>query len=142
MLNEGQSIIQEDKKGIFMIQCIVKGDFKKTTGFLKCVQKLDFESVLRKYAEQGVDVLASATPKVTGKTAASWSYEIQMEPGQASIFWTNSNINDGVPIAVILDYGHGTGWGGYVQGRHYISPAIRPVFDQIAEAAWKEVVSK
>ena len=122
-----------------MIQCVVKGDFKKTTGFLNRVRKLDFESVLRKYAEKGVKVLYSATPKVTGETASGWSYDIVRAPGQISIYWTNSHFNEGVPIAVILDYGHGTGWGGYVQGRHYIAPAIRPVFDEIAEAAWKEV---
>lgn len=122
-----------------MIRCTVKGDFKKTDSFLKRLRKLDFESVLKKYAEEGVKVLSSATPVVTGKTAASWNYEIVREDHQISIFWTNSNMNDGVPIAVILDYGHGTGWGGYVQGRHYISPAIQPVFDRIAEAAWKEV---
>lgn len=122
-----------------MIQCVIKGDFKKTTGFLNRIRKLDFEDVLSKYAEKGVEVLASATPKVTGKTAESWKYEIVKGNKQISIFWTNSNFNEGVPIAVILDFGHGTGWGGYVQGRHYIAPAIRPVFDEIAEAAWKEV---
>lgn len=122
-----------------MIQCVVKGDFKKTNSFLKKLQKLDLESVLEKYGEVGVQALASATPKRSGKTAASWSYEIEKTPGKISIFWKNSNMNQNVPIAVILEYGHGTGWGGYVQGRHYISPAIEPVFDQITEAIRKEV---
>lgn len=122
-----------------MIRCTVKGDFKKTTSFLNRIRKLDFESTLIKYAEEGVKALSDATPKVTGKTAASWGYEIVRKPGSVSIFWTNDNFNDGVPIAVILDYGHGTANGGFVQGRHYISPAIQPVFDHIADAAWKEV---
>lgn len=125
-----------------MIRCTVKGDFKKTTNFLKRIRKLDFESLLKKYAEEGVEALSEATPVVTGKTAASWSYEIVKEPGKISIFWNNSNVVRGIPIAVILDYGHGTGTGGYVRGRHYISPAIRPVFDKIADAAWKEVTGK
>lgn len=125
-----------------MIRCTVKGDFRKTTNFLKRIRKLDFESLLKKYAEEGVEALSKATPVVTGKTAASWSYEIVKEPGRISIFWNNSNIVRGIPIAVILDYGHGTGSGGYVRGRHYIAPAIRPVFDKIADAAWKEVTGK
>ena len=122
-----------------MIQCTVKGSFKKTTNFLKRIQKLDFFSLLKKYGEEGVKALAEATPVITGKTADSWDYEIIREPYQVSIYWTNSNQNRNVPIAVILEFGHATGWGGYVQGRHYIAPAIRPVFDKIAEAAWKEV---
>jgi len=125
-----------------MIQCTVKGDFKKTRSFLKRIVKLDLESLLIKYAEEGVEALASATPVRTGKTAASWSYEIVKEKDKISIFWTNSNMEQNVPVAVILDYGHGTANGGYVQGRHFISPAIRPVFDKIAEAAWKEVAKK
>lgn len=125
-----------------MIQCTVKGDFKKTRSFLKRIVKLDLESLLVKYAEEGVEALASATPVRTGKTAASWSYEIVKEKDKISIFWTNSNMEQNVPVAVILDYGHGTANGGYVQGRHFISPAIRPVFDKIAEAAWKEVAKK
>lgn len=124
-----------------MIQCRVKGDFKKTERFLKRAQQLDFSSLLAQYAEEGVKALQSATPVVTGKTAASWNYEIVRKHNKISIFWTNSNVNEGVPIAVILEYGHGTGWGGYVQGRHYISPAIRPVFDTIADSLWKEVVN-
>lgn len=122
-----------------MIRCIVKGDFKKTNRFLEKIQKLDFDSLLETYAEEGVQALRSMTPKRTGKTANSWNYEIVRERGRVSIFWTNSNISEGVSIAVILDSGHGTGWGGYVQGRHYISPAIQPVFDKILEAIRREV---
>lgn len=122
-----------------MIQCVVKGDFKKTKNFLDKIRKLDFDSLLVKYAEEGVEALSKATPKRTGKTAASWDYTIERKAGQISIFWTNSNISDDVNIAVILEYGHGTGWGGYVQGRHYISPAIQPVFDHIVDAVRREV---
>ena len=121
-----------------MIQCTVRGDFKKTNSFLKRIMKLDFSSLLKKYAEEGVEALFNATPIKTGKTAASWDYEIVKGRDTVSIFWTNSNLENDVPIAVILDYGHGTANGGYVQGRHYISPAIQPVFDKIANAAWKE----
>lgn len=123
-----------------MIQCTVRGDFKKTNSFLKRIMKLDFSSLLKKYAEEGVEALFNVTPIKTGKTAASWDYEIVKGRDTVSIFWTNSNLENDVPIAVILDYGHGTANGGYVQGRHYISPAIRPVFDKIANAAWKEVI--
>ena len=123
-----------------MIQCTVRGDFKRTNSFLKRIMKLDFSSLLKKYAEEGVEALFNATPIKTGKTAASWDYEIVKGRDTVSIFWTNSNLENDVPIAVILDYGHGTANGGYVQGRHYISPAIQPVFDKIANAAWKEVI--
>lgn len=122
-----------------MIRCRVKGDFKNAYHFLDRVRKLDFESLLEKYAQEGVDALAAATPKRTGKTAASWNYEIVKQNGRISVFWTNDNMNEGVPIAVILEYGHGTGWGSYVQGRHYISPAIQPVFDKIADEVRREV---
>ena len=123
-----------------MIQCTVKGDFKKSNTFLKRVLKLDLKSLLRKYAVEGVEALSAATPVNTGKTAASWTYEIVKRHDSISIYWTNSNMEGDTPIAVLLDYGHGTANGGYVQGRHFISPAIRPVFDRIADAAWKEVV--
>ncbi len=124
-----------------MIRCNVKGDFKKTKKFLKRSEHIDFESLLKQYAEEGVTALKSATPVVTGKTAESWGYEISRSHNKISIYWTNSNKNEGVPIAVILEYGHGTGWGGYVQGRRFISPAIQPVFDSIANSLWKEVTS-
>lgn len=122
-----------------MIRCRVRGDFKNSYRFLDRMRKLDFESLLEKYAQEGVEALAAATPKRTGKTAASWSYEIVKQNGRISVFWTNDNMNEGVPIAVILEYGHGTGWGSYVQGRHYISPAIQPVFDKIADEVRREV---
>lgn len=122
-----------------MIRCNVKGNFKNSLGILNRVLKTDYMSVLRKYAEEGVEALKEATPVRTGKTAASWNYEITREGSSIVINWTNSNIVNGIPIAVILDMGHGTRGGGYVQGRNYISPAIQPIFDVIAEKAWKEV---
>ena len=122
-----------------MIRCTVKGDFKKTKKFLKRAQNVDLRSLLTKYAEEGIKALSSATPVVTGKTAASWDYEIVQDKNIIKIYWTNSNKNEGVPIAVILEYGHGTGWGGYVQGRHYISPAVQPIFDEISERICEEV---
>lgn len=124
-----------------MIRFRHKGDFKHTESFFKKAKEQSYLNTLKKYGQVGVDALASATPKETGKTAAAWGYEIERTAGGHSIFWTNSNENKGVNIAVILQYGHGTGTGGYVKGRDYINPAIRPVFDQIADEAWKEVTS-
>lgn len=118
-----------------------RGNFDNTERFFKRAQKMDFYKNLEKYARAGVAALASATPVDTGLTAASWDYEIRKEKNKVSIYWTNSNIQNGVPIAVILQYGHGTNNGGYVQGRDYINPAIQPIFDQIAKSAWKEVTS-
>lgn len=119
-----------------------RGNFNNTERFFKRAQKMDFFRNLEKYAQEGVAALSSATPVDSGLTAASWDYEIVKKKGSVSIYWTNSNINAGVPIAVILQYGHGTNNGGYVQGRDYINPAIRPIFDKIADNAWKEVTSK
>ena len=124
-----------------MIKIKQSGNFNNTERFFKRAQKMDFYKNLEKYAREGVTALASATPVDSGKTAASWDYEIVKKKGSISIYWTNSNTNAGVPIAVILQYGHGTNHGGYVQGRDYINPAIRPVFDKIADNAWKEVTS-
>lgn len=118
-----------------------KGNFQKTDKFLKKAKQGDYFRSLEKFAQEGVNALASATPIDSGKTAASWDYTISRSKGSVSITWTNSNINNGVNIAVIIQYGHGTRNGGYVQGRDYINPAIRPVFDKIAENVWKEVTS-
>lgn len=118
-----------------------KGNFQKTDNFLKKMKKGDYFRSLERFAQEGVNALASATPIDSGKTAASWDYTISRSKGSVSITWINSNINDGVNIAVIIQYGHGTRNGGYVQGRDYINPAIRPVFDKIAENVWKEVTS-
>nr|WP_330371635.1 hypothetical protein [Marvinbryantia formatexigens] len=97
--------------------------------------------VLDKYGRAGVDALSSATPVDSGETASSWGYEIEHSAGSSRIIFTNSHINKGVSIAIILQYGHGTGTGGYVEGRDYINPAIQPVFDNLVKEAWKEVTS-
>ena len=115
------------------------GDFKKTEKFFRKISKGDFFQALYAFGRKGVEALASATPVNSGKTADSWDYEIHRSNGRISIYWTNSNVNDGVNIAVILQYGHGTRNGGYVQGRDYINPAIRPIFDKIADDAWREI---
>lgn len=122
-----------------MITWSHKGDFSKTTKFLEKAKGLINASIFDKYGKAGVEALASSTPKDTGTTAESWYYEIEKSNGGVTINWKNSNINKGVLIAVILQYGHGTGTGGYVSGTDYINPAMRPVFDQIANDIWKEV---
>ena len=122
-----------------MIKIRQKGDFKKLTSFLERAKEgLDI-GVLDKYGRKGVAALSSATPVDTGLTASSWFYKIENKNGVAKIEFHNSNIQNGVPIAVILQYGHGTRNGGYVGGRYYINPAIQPVFDELAKNAWKEV---
>lgn len=119
----------------------VSGGFTKTERFLNRMKRREYLNVLDEFGRDGVQALRNATPVDSGATAEAWNYEIKRTRNYTEIVWTNSNINDGVPIAVILQYGHGTGTGGYVQGRDYINPAIRPVFDKIAEKAWKVVTS-
>ena len=116
-----------------------KVDLSNLTRFLEIAKEAVKIGDLDKYGKEGVAALASATPTETGKPASSWYYQIKRQNGSVSIEFNNSNINKGVPIAVILQYGHGTGTGGWVQGRDYINPAIQPIFDKIAENAWKEV---
>ena len=122
-----------------MIKFRQKGDFSNLTRFLERAKNLVHISDLDRYGREGVDALASATPVDTGKTAASWYYDIKINKESASITFNNSNIQNGVPIAIILQYGHGTRNGGWVEGRDYINPVIQPIFDKIAEEAWKEV---
>ena len=122
-----------------MITFRQKGDFSKLTRFLERAKEAVKLGDLDKYGREGVAALSSATPIDSGKTAESWYYEIKNQNGSVSINFLNSNVNKGVPIAVILQYGHGTRNGGWVQGRDYINPAIRPIFDKIAESAWREV---
>lgn len=119
----------------------VSGGFTKTERFLNRMKRREYLNVLDEFGRDGVQALRNATPVDSGATAEAWDYEIKRTRNYTEIVWTNSNINDGAPIAVILQYGHGTGTGGYVQGRDYINPAIRPVFDKIAEKAWKVVTS-
>ena len=122
-----------------MISFRQKGDFSRLTRFLERAKEAVKIGDLDQYGREGVAALASATPKDSGLTASSWYYEIKHENGSVSISFHNSNIKDGVPIAIILQYGHGTGNGGWVEGRDYINPTIRPLFDKIANNAWKEV---
>lgn len=116
-----------------------KGDLKKTDTFLRKLLKQDLTSILHRYGQLGVEALSKATPVDTGKTAASWGYTVTETKGSATITWTNSNVNQGVPIALLIQYGHGTPTGGYVQGIDYIKPAIRPILDDLTKALWKEV---
>lgn len=115
------------------------GNFNNLERFLKQAAKTDYLPIIQRYAQEGVTALASATPIDSGLTANSWDYEIHRSGSSFTISWTNSHVVDGVPIAIILQYGHGTRNGGYVQGYNYINPAIRPIFDKIAEGVWKEV---
>ena len=122
-----------------MITFRQKGDFSKLTHFLEKAKEAVGRGNLDKYGREGVAALASATPIDSGLTASSWYYEIENRNGSVTLSFHNSNIQDGVPIAIIIQYGHGTGTGGWVQGRDYINPAIQPIFDRIANDVWKEV---
>ena len=131
---------EAEAKGVFLMMTLKSnGDFSKVTNWLERMKESAHIGILDKYGKRGVDALRDATPKDTGKTADSWDYEITNENGRATITFTNSNIQNGIPIAVILQYGHATNGGGWVQGIDYINPAIRPVFDEIVNEAWKEV---
>lgn len=116
-----------------------RGDWTKTKEFLKMDPSKKFRSIIERYAQLGVQALTAATPVDTGKTADSWGYEIEYGDGKTTIWWTNSNVNDGFSIAILIQYGHGLADGTYVEGRDYINPAIRPIFDGIAKDIWKEV---
>ena len=122
-----------------MISFRQKGDFSKLTSFLERAKETVYLGDLNKYGRQGVAALASATPIDSGETAESWYYEIENTKESATITFYNSNVQNGVPIAIILQYGHGTRNGGWVEGRDYINPAIQPIFDQIVDDAWREV---
>ena len=122
-----------------MISIDVKGNFDNTDRFLSNAKKASIMSIMDKYGRAGVSALSHATPVDTGKTASSWSYDIVKTGSGLSLIWTNSNINEGANIAILIQYGHGVHGGGYVQGYDYINPALRPVFDDFAEELWKEV---
>ena len=125
-----------------MIRFRHKGNFSKTTRFLERAKEIVNLGELDKYGREGVSALASATPVDSGLTAQSWYYEIEHNKGYTTITFNNSNIQNGIPIAILLQYGHGTCNGGWVQGRDYINPAIQPIFDRIANDAWKEVTKR
>lgn len=124
-----------------MITIKQKGDFKNTERFLKRASKLEISKILKRYGEKGVAALAAATPSDTGNTAGLWNYEVRVTKNTASISWTNSQMAGSVPLVILLQYGHGTGTGGYVQGRDFINPAVRPIFDDILREVWKEVTN-
>lgn len=116
-----------------------KGDFSKTEKYLKRLKQQKILDILDKYGKEGVAALASATPVDTGLTASSWYHKIEVRATYATLLFCNSNIQNGIPIAIILQYGHGTGTGGWVEGRDYINPALQPIFEQLSQQAWEEV---
>jgi hypothetical protein len=127
-----------------VISFTVSGSSGRLEAFLNSMSKVQSKilSTLDQYGQQGVAALALATPIETGRAAFSWGYEVEVQNGVYSITWTNSDVENGFPVAVMLQYGYGTGTGGYVRGRNYINPAIKPVMDKIAEEVWKVVTSQ
>ena len=123
-----------------VISMTAKGDFKKTSGLLHRLIQHHYREKLNHYGEMGVQALQAATPRDTGKTAESWRYEIVEEEGRIALWWCNDNVNKEVPIAILLQYGHGTRNGGFVEGVDYINPALKPIFERMANEAWKEVI--
>lgn len=115
------------------------GDFERTRRFFDSAKRRRYLSALKTLGVEGVNALSNATPERFGITAASWGYRIIETPGGVRLQWTNSNENDGVSIAILIQYGHATGTGGIVEGRDYINPAMRPIFDRIADAIRREV---
>lgn len=124
-----------------MISFSSSGSFDKTEKFLRAMQTMNLGKLAEAQAQKGVQALSEATPQESGLAASSWSYEITHSTGSLSIAWKNSDVENGYPVAVMIQYGHGTGTGGWVQGQDYINPAMRPVFDQIADTLWKAVTS-
>jgi hypothetical protein len=124
-----------------LVRIHTKGSFRNAESFLKRAKNQEFFRGLEKYGPVGVAALAGATPVDSSDTANAWYYEIESSPGKFSIHWLNSNVKDpgNIPVAVLIQYGHGTKNGGFVQGRDYINPALRPIFDQIVADMWKEV---
>lgn len=122
-----------------MITFKQKGNLSKTYNFLHNASKVNIKSILNSYGREGVRALELATPKETGKTAESWYYEIVQGQNSISLSFKNSNVVNGVPVVILLQYGHGTQNGSYVQGRDFINPALKPIFDKIADSAWREV---
>lgn len=122
-----------------MITITSKGDYSKLTRYLNRLKRVVHMDILNKYGKEGVNMLSAATPIESGRTANSWTYEVSYGKNSSSIMFSNTNINKGVPIAIILQYGHGTRNGGYVQGRDYINPAIQPIFDKMVDELWREV---
>lgn len=132
---------KDEKEAGAIIKIKHRGNFNRTERFFMKISKGYYLQILEKYGKAGVEALANSTPKDTGKTASSWSYKIEETGHGYAICWENSNVNNHVNIAVILQYGHGTRNGGYVRGIDYIAPALQPIFNGIANEAWKEVTS-
>lgn len=117
------------------------GSFAKTEAFLKRLRQLEIDKIVSAQAQRGVNALAGATPKDTARASISWKYEIKKTRNTTTIHWTNTDVENGYPVALMIQYGHGTGTGGYIPGFDYINPAMRPVFDDIARTVWKAVIS-
>lgn len=124
-----------------MIQVNVTGSFKQLEQFCRNVSRMDIPAILRRYGQIGVTALATHTPAETGLAAASWGYEVLVEKGFYTISWTNSDVEGGFPVVVMLQFGYATGTGGYVHGRDFINPAMKPIFDKIADEVWRVVTS-
>lgn len=124
-----------------MISISSSGSFDNTLRFLTGASRLDISGILQSAAQRGVNALATATPEESGLAAASWDYEITRSGGGVTITWLNTDVENGFPVAIMLQYGYSTGTGGYVAGRDYINPAMRPIFDKIADDVWKAVTS-
>ena len=124
-----------------MISVTHNGSFKNIESFFKKAPKVDIRSILEKYAKRGVDALSANTPQGTGLTANSWGYDIHQSNGDYTIIWTNTNVVSGIPVAILLQYGHATKNGGFVQGVDFINPALKPLFDDLAKDLWEEVKS-
>lgn len=124
-----------------MISFESSGSFKNTENFLEAMSHLEVVQMMHLAGEAGVNALASATPISTGLAANSWSYEIQASPGFYTVTWLNTDVENGFPVVIALQFGHATGTGGYVQGRDFINPAIRPIFDALSDRLWKAVTS-
>ena len=122
-----------------MIEIKASGDFKKTEAFLAAMKRGEVFSILERYGQAGVDALAQATPVNTGLTATSWDYEVVRKNNTYQIIWRNTNVESGIPVAILIQYGHATGTGGWVEGEDYINPAIKPLFDKIANEVWERV---
>lgn len=122
------------------VRILSSGSTRRTEAFLAGLARGDQYRDLSRIAQKGVSALAAATPRDSGLTASSWSYDIRSSRGRTTIVWTNSNVHNGAQIAILLQYGHGTGTGGYVAGYDYINPSIRPVFDEIADNVWEKVI--
>lgn len=122
-----------------MIKIWQKGDFSKTFRFLNKLENYNFIDKLNRCGKKGTEALAAATPKDTGLTSQSWEYEVKSTKDTVTVTFTNTNIQNGVPIAVILQYGHATKNGYWVEGIDYINPALKPVFEEIADEIWEEV---